>query len=46
MGLGDPDRRIAFGFCVNRHEGRSFDQIPPVAAALAAIRAVSVPLGL
>jgi len=38
MGLGDPDRRIVFGFCVNRHEARSFDQIPPVAAALAAIR--------
>lgn len=40
VGLGDPDRRIVFGFCVNRHEARSFDQIPPVAAALSAIRGV------
>jgi CubicO group peptidase (beta-lactamase class C family) len=38
IGLGDPDRRITFGFCVNRHEARSVEQIPPVAAVLAAMR--------
>jgi CubicO group peptidase (beta-lactamase class C family) len=40
IGLGDPDRKVVFGFCVNRHEARSYDQIPPVAAALAAIREI------
>jgi CubicO group peptidase (beta-lactamase class C family) len=40
IGLGDPDRRIVFGFCINRHETRTWDQVPPVATALAAIRGV------
>jgi len=43
IALGDPDRKVTFGFCVNRQEGRPFDQIPPVAAALATIR--GMPLG-